>query len=72
MTDWKTIDSAPKDGTLILLFEPGNKSIPDDVGFVCAGIWDAENWYDGVSGYPEPTHWMPLPSPPKETADDHH
>lgn len=71
---WQPIETAPKDGTTILV------SCADD-GFgkvVCAAIWfygeyDADTgWYlyeiagDCLMG-PIPTHWMPLPSPPKDS-----
>lgn len=78
MSEWRTIDSAPKDGTCILTFqEPEN-------GGICGlsvSSWDENingggesGFFDGSVaswGYEEyailrPTHWMPLPSPPKE------
>ena len=62
---WQTIDSAPRDGSRVLLFEAG--------GFmaeVCWGEWIGGEWRDigdigcnGQWGY-EPTHWQPLPPPP--------
>lgn len=70
---WRKIDSAPKDGTHVLLyFGP-----PAAGGFVIAA-WrrpfeqsDVEaEWMDGarkVMAVPwvvAPTHWMPLPLPP--------
>lgn len=77
MSEWKTIDSAPKDGTVVLLFCP--KSWDSEgvrVGWWCTSPaehnFDDSGWYDDESAshdvsdlYGEPTHWMPLPEPPK-------
>ena len=89
MSDWQPIETAPKDGTTVLLAAPGR---------VTAGEWCPEQWltasdyhmttgeYLGRSetgecipaywcswdgGFTDecaPTHWMPLPDAPKETA----
>ena len=59
--DWQPIDSAPKDGP-ILLFYQGEMIVgywllsPDELG----GWHEASN--DACQFYP--THWMPLPPPP--------
>lgn len=66
---WQPIESAPKDGTPVLVVEniDGRQVVgeayccPDDESF----YWAQESPHD----YPEPdkifpTHWMPLPSPP--------
>jgi hypothetical protein len=69
---WQPIESAPKDGTVILLLR-GKE--------VIAGTFHAElgkfpwlileEYGDGTNGLQEgvhgPTHWMALPSPPKGT-----
>lgn len=60
MTEWKTIESAPI-GKDVLLFEPevrkGRSILP---ARMVVNHWP--------TSYPrEATHWMPLPSPPKET-----
>ena len=79
--DWQSIETAPKDGTIILL---GGGSWEDHL----LGGLDSEvnssasaRWVDGeypfwcvcaleggcsCSHYNNPTHWMPLPVPPKE------
>lgn len=77
-TVWRTIETAPKDGTWVLL--TGCISDDEDRGQPCVvgqwtnylngntlpdGWWQFA-WFDG--GYygrvSPPTHWMPLPSPP--------
>jgi len=73
VADWQPIETAPKNGMRILL---GGKL---KVG--SGHFWDNKSkqhprkrWV--WDGYPkiEPTHWMPLPSPPRKTlaaVDDH-
>ena len=88
---WQPIETAPKDGTKILLSKFGyhNDAGDEPVGteewsrrvwdntrrkfslwWCVAGHWSVQwnNWNDGVepSGLAGPTHWMPLPTPPKE------
>jgi hypothetical protein len=74
MSEWMPISTAPKDGREILLYlgEPWDK--------VEKARWYDfwENWIVGVLpqdpvreewhgiGKSIPTHWMPLPSPPKQ------
>lgn len=59
---WKPIDSAPKDGTAILVVEPKN-----DQQLRCAFWQDHWKMWLSVPGriHVRPTHWMPLPAPPK-------
>lgn len=70
--DWRPIESAPKDGTTVLLYFP-------DRGSVC-GSWDKDEYARKPAPYwsrdterifgvretraNQPTHWMPLPEPP--------
>lgn len=63
-TGWRPIETAPKDGTNILLAHPSA---------VFDGYWDelSRGWVDDVTDLYEdkityePTHWMPLPPPPE-------
>lgn len=84
MAKWQPIDTAPKDGTWILLLH--GETIPGvplvEVASFAGGasaeelgyrefakygawmIWNAsDNWY--LVDVAEPTHWMPLPPPPR-------
>ena len=65
MSDWQPIETAPKDGTAVLGYHSGKMTT---VYFeFWGGPWklvapgscaEEDDW--------EPTHWMPLPSPPQE------
>lgn len=72
-TSWQPIETAPKDGTVILLMGPsGYANIPyrAHVGYWQnyvmrpGGDWrnHSDDWFmdDGADA----THWMPLPPPP--------
>lgn len=61
--EWRDIETAPKDGTRVLLFE--NFARMKTIGiarWVAAphDVWIAENG----SYSRHATHWMPMPSPP--------
>jgi hypothetical protein len=78
--DWQPIETAPKDGTNVLLWE--KYSITPFVGYWLScgnsGFWyadlehvDAEGGWDGAIAVSKVdqefvSHWMPLPPPPKE------
>ena len=54
---WLPIESAPKDGTEIILCEGAAAPY--------CGEWKHEEWADrDGSDYRIPTHWQPLPAPP--------
>ena len=74
MNKWQPIDTAPKDGTLILAHLPDS----DDcyvIGWCdkakdIRSYFNADGWciaWDGesLSDWSQPTHWMPLPDAPK-------
>jgi Protein of unknown function (DUF551) len=69
---WRPIETAPKDGTDVLLYLP-NAHPPVRVGrYVAKGVIRSDYWfyYSGVIESPRewemvPSHWMPLPEPPK-------
>ncbi len=63
--DWQPIETAPKDGTRILVYRPGKHNHPAvgvdfwQVGHAPYDVW----WHSPSNG--QPTHWMSLPPPPK-------
>lgn len=77
-TGWQPISTAPKDGTMCLLW--GEAERGDTVAFWACGQW--REFGDGSKGWigqsfhsteknswtsllgENPTHWMPLPAPP--------
>ena len=90
--EWQSIETAPRDGTHVLLFlDPPIDSneacgwLSDDVptvvgwadgsyrdgtpiwkcGFCSEGSADTEGYSSAIMLEVSPTHWMPLPSPPK-------
>lgn len=65
MTGWQPIETAPKDGTSVLVFWSSDACM--------AVMWkelDRDGkyaWFGVVERQPDddlPTHWMPLPPPP--------
>jgi len=78
---WQPIETAPKDGTEVLCWCPSAAMVPVVMHFSSAEYFEREygdaeyieeGWHLSYS-YPnglaectwEPTHWMPLPEPPK-------
>lgn len=55
--NWMPIETAPKDAKNILCVDADGilAIVHDDLGA----------WCDDYGFYVEPTHWMPLPEPPK-------
>ena len=67
MNEWQPIETAPRDGTEILLFDADT----DPTIYVGGYDYDGRYWFysellaQDVVGEATPTHWMPLPEPPK-------
>jgi len=61
---WRTIDSAPKDGTWILV---GAVNLyPCDAHWATDPVGDTWDWMDGFGRFAaQPTHWQPLPPLPE-------
>jgi len=61
--EWVPIKSAPQDGTYIVAWL-------GDVQRVAVICWTQMlgryRWYEPGMGGCAPTHWMPLPAPPKD------
>ena len=72
---WQPIETAPKDGTEILLLIPldwqSSTIIEPRIGkgrYVATGWFTCEGWLNRLGQWVNeetPTHWMPLPEPPK-------
>ena len=64
MMEWQPIETAPKDGTRIIVADARN--------VWCNVSWEKmkrapDRWAAVFGPIPiEPTHWMPLPPPPGE------
>lgn len=56
--DWQLIESAPKDGKILLFNE--NQNIIGVAWWGIHGFWKQA----GAVIFHQPTHWMPLPAPP--------
>lgn len=67
MSAWQPIETAPKDGTRILIFVPDDDDgdcfkvayyggHPKQRGWLARGFWGADD---------VPSHWQPLPLPPE-------
>jgi ribosomal protein S1 len=70
MSEWQSIDTAPKDGTVVKVVSATKRGIFTYYPYPITsafhnGKWcwklDKEDW---TSFDPQPTHWMPLPAPP--------
>jgi len=72
---WQPIETAPKDGTAVLLYKPDEEMMGS---YTLVGFWDKQwcNWagdgdalvyfsYLYQKEYGHPTHWQPLPEPPE-------
>ena len=63
VSDWQPIDTAPKDGTLILGYEDLGGGVYRETK------WEERRWvwYEIIDGYDaewNPSHWVPMPPPP--------
>lgn len=68
MSAWQPIDTAPRDGTELLLWGPCRR-FPDEGCYRAdanVGWWSAGSW---ITRTPREvclaTHWQPLPAPPE-------
>jgi|WetSurSiteA1Bulk_404760.scaffolds.fasta_scaffold55279_2 hypothetical protein len=75
--NWQPIETAPKDGTLILVYEPETKRNEEGIYIV---TWSRQDKYypkewciicseqdeqGGCATVDYATYWMPLPEPPE-------
>ena len=59
---WQPIDSAPND-QVVLIYGPRGVEVGLRHLYASARLYWVSNWTP-IEGY-QPTHWMPLPEPPK-------
>jgi hypothetical protein len=73
---WQPIETAPKDGEDILLFEKWGKPF---IGYWCVDGWRPDTSALGIDGDATfrsditqdfVTNWMPLPPPPEEKPNE--
>lgn len=58
LSEWRPIESAPKDGTPVLLLAGVTKNV---------GWWAVDKWsYGGGRWGNDVTHWLPLPPAPSK------
>ena len=67
---WRPIEEAPKDGTMVLLRDDAEDEELETIYFAMTGIWTYGKWhFPGRSGWQPspwfvPLRWMPLPPTP--------
>jgi hypothetical protein len=63
LIEWQPIETAPKDGTLILVWRA---AVLDRVAHHGIDMWSdkSQAWWSSLPSQ-QPTHWMPLPEPPR-------
>lgn len=66
---WMPIETAPRDGTEIIVWN--QTDLHDYCGVWIGKFMDGHWWlkHFGWCGAHRATHWMPLPKPPKESAE---
>lgn len=69
MSEWQPIETAPKDGSQVLLYGPSKwlsttatKTHSIGIGWFST-MFGQNKWITGATE--TPTHWMPLPPPPQ-------
>ena len=67
-SDWQTIETAPQDGTAILVFHPAWDTCQVGMRYEETRVWQQPNG-DVLK---LPTHWMPLPTLPPSLGQDRH
>jgi len=70
MTDWQPIETAPRDGSDIIVYRP--KFDGDYIPIVGVDYWFKGYTWGRSRRDCQPTHWMPLPKPPVTSQDARH
>lgn len=58
MSEWRLIETAPKDDTPVLTWDGMSHA-------VATWAYEDQWWTLGLPAF-KPTHWMPLPAPPED------
>lgn len=61
--EWQTIETAPKDEWVLVFYIDGEMGGEPSIAMNQGSFW--LDWDHDVYG--DPSHWMPLPPPPKDT-----
>jgi len=77
MSGWQPIETAPKDGTKLLVGRfTGNNNSANHEGLIAVDWYRTPGMMAGFIGFGKfnttwwpPTHWMPLPPPPPTSAE---
>lgn len=77
-SDWRPIETAPRDGTAIILYRPTHNEVAtgrydrNQHARTPRPYWEDMRPYLGVTWMRDnvPTHWMPLPNPPADLAKE--
>ena len=70
--EWNPIETAPKDGTVLLLFARCKTATAPavNIGWYIDGMgWIEAAFHPNEPQGLVPTHWMPRPEPPQEATD---
>jgi hypothetical protein len=63
---WHPIETAPKDGTLVIVYGRSNHQPNVQSLFYQTAAWIGGRWTNAANSWVgDVTHWMPLPPPPK-------
>lgn len=76
MSEWQPIESAPRDGTVVILYRPLahkthdpqitiRRTLSNDRGCWPATVPKGRDGKNFTEGSCYATHWMPLPEPPE-------
>lgn len=66
VTDWQPIETAPKDGTLVLLVATRHSMLYPNPEMIVGAY--RRGWWSGPAVLSHVTHWMPLPAAPFDAA----
>lgn len=73
LMQWQSIETAPRDGSLILAYRPLADETGDPIIAVVKTTSHPRTSKQGVEHYTDrychPTHWMPLPPAPRQKED---